>query len=240
MNKSLATNLLAALAVLAGLLAPEPYGALVLSVGLFALSGALTNWIAVHMLFERIPGFYGSGIIPLRFNEFKRGIHDLLMSTFFTPENVERLLSRPEATPAVIRLDPVLDSADLSGAFTSLVGAIKESRFGGMLAMIGGEAGLEPMRAPFEDKLRAALLEMTQTPAVQTALRDALTRAASRPELLEEVDHLVTQRLDELTPKMVKDIVSEMIRRHLGWLVVWGGVFGGLIGLVAELLRRGL
>jgi len=27
-----------------------------------------------------------------------------------------------------------------------------------------------------------------------------------------------------------------MIRRHLGWLVVWGGVFGGLIGLVVTFL----
>ena len=31
---------------------------------------------------------------------------------------------------------------------------------------------------------------------------------------------------------MVKDIVQTMIRQHLGWLVVWGGVFGGLIGLL--------
>jgi hypothetical protein len=25
-----------------------------------------------------------------------------------------------------------------------------------------------------------------------------------------------------------------MIRKHLGWLVLWGGVFGGLIGLICE------
>jgi hypothetical protein len=30
---------------------------------------------------------------------------------------------------------------------------------------------------------------------------------------------------------MVKEIIQTMIRQHLGWLVVWGGVFGGLIGL---------
>jgi len=31
---------------------------------------------------------------------------------------------------------------------------------------------------------------------------------------------------------MVKDIIQKMIRAHLGWLVVWGGVIGGLIGLI--------
>jgi len=35
-----------------------------------------------------------------------------------------------------------------------------------------------------------------------------------------------------MTPQMVKEIVQTMIRKHLGWLVVWGCVLGGAIGLV--------
>ena len=53
---------------------------------------------------------------------------------------------------------------------------------------------------------------------------------------MRKVDGIVTRRLGELTPGMVKEIVQDMIRRHLGWLVVWGGVFGGLIGLVTAFL----
>ncbi len=37
---------------------------------------------------------------------------------------------------------------------------------------------------------------------------------------------------------MVKTIIEDMIRKHLGWLVVWGGVFGGLIGVVANVLQH--
>jgi hypothetical protein len=37
--------------------------------------------------------------------------------------------------------------------------------------------------------------------------------------------------LQELTPEQVKLIVQKMIRQHLGWLVVWGGVIGGLMGV---------
>jgi len=50
------------------------------------------------------------------------------------------------------------------------------------------------------------------------------------------VGDIVQKRLDELTPGMVKDIIQKMIRNHLGWLVVWGGFFGGLIGLAASFL----
>ncbi len=35
---------------------------------------------------------------------------------------------------------------------------------------------------------------------------------------------------------MVKDMVHTLMREHLGWLVVWGGVFGGLIGCCSALL----
>lgn len=62
-----------------GLFLQQP---LVLSVGLFAFSGALTNWLAVHMLFEKVPGLYGSGVIPARFEQFKQAIADLMMEQF--------------------------------------------------------------------------------------------------------------------------------------------------------------
>jgi uncharacterized membrane protein YheB (UPF0754 family) len=52
--------------------------------------------------------------------------------------------------------------------------------------------------------------------------------------MIDRVDAIVMQRLNELTPEMVKTIVQDMIHKHLGWLVVWGGVFGGFIGLITS------
>ncbi len=48
-------------------------------------------------------------------------------------------------------------------------------------------------------------------------------------EVKGNVEAIIDQRLSELTPKLVKEIVQKMIKEHLGWLVVWGGVFGGLL-----------
>ena len=33
-----------------------------------------------------------------------------------------------------------------------------------------------------------------------------------------------------------KALMEEVIRKHLGWLIVWGNVFGGFIGLVSLLV----
>ena len=66
-----------------GVFLAEPYKTYVFNTGLFALSGGVTNWLAVHMLFERVPFLYGSGVIPMRFEEFKTGIRKLIMDQFF-------------------------------------------------------------------------------------------------------------------------------------------------------------
>ena len=42
--------------------------------------------------------------------------------------------------------------------------------------------------------------------------------------------------LQELTPEKVKTLMEEVIRTHLGWLIVWGNVFGSLIGVVSVAL----
>ncbi|MEC7758865.1 MAG: DUF445 domain-containing protein, partial [SAR324 cluster bacterium] len=89
-DKRLGTNLVAAALVCGGLWFNGPWRETLLNTGLFALSGAITNWLAIYMLFERVPGLYGSGVIPLHFEDFKTGINELIMHQFFNRENVEK------------------------------------------------------------------------------------------------------------------------------------------------------
>ena len=65
-----------------------------------------------------------------------------------------------------------------------------------------------------------------------------MTAASTRPRtqvatVRAEIDKVLTERMTTLTPKRVKHMMSNVIREHLGWLVVWGNVFGGLIGIVS-------
>jgi uncharacterized membrane protein YheB (UPF0754 family) len=206
---------------------------LLLSIGLFALSGALTNWIAVYMLFEKIPGFYGSGVVPARFEEFKAGIRVLMMEQFFTAENIQRFLSSDGSGTQTLDLEPVIDATDLSPAFDGLVSVIEESSLGSMLAMVGGVAALQPLKEPFTARLKKSLIEISSTDEFNQMLVQATTHAGNDPEIREKIASVIEKRLDELTPQLVKEIVQAMIKKHLGWLVVWGGFFGGLIGLIA-------
>ena len=235
MNKSLITNLITVALVIAGWLLNHP---LLFNVGLFSISGAFTNWLAVHMLFEKVPGLYGSGVIPARFEDFKNGIRNLMMEQFFTEENIDKFLSAESGIQPDLHLAPVIHKINLAPTFDSLVEVIKESKFGGMLAMVGGVEALQPMKEPFIEKMKASLEAMTQEEDFIALLREELEQPDVMAEMREKVSGIIEKRLNELTPELVKDIIQKMIREHLGWLVVWGGFFGGLIGLVFSLVAK--
>jgi len=232
MNKSLVTNILALTIAFCGYFLHQP---ILFSIGLFAVSGAITNWLAVYMLFEKVPGLYGSGVIPARFEEFKLAIKNLMMGQFFTDENIDRFL-KGDTDNNDFHLAPVIERVDLSSAFDALVEVIMKSSFGSMLGMFGGVDALTPLKEPFIVSMKSSLINMTKEESFQTLLREELEKPNVMSDIKHQIEAIVDARLNELTPKIVKDIVQEMIKQHLGWLVVWGGVFGGIIGLVAAVI----
>lgn len=235
MNKSLLTNLISLGVVGAGAVSPV-YRDQILAVGLFATSGAFTNWLAVHMLFERIPGLYGSGVVPARFEEFKAGIRKLIMEQFFTREKVEEFLAG-DSPDEPLDPEPVLSAVDYDRIYAGFVDVVLASPFGGMLGIVGGERALEPLRDPFKTKMKEELRDMLLSRSFSDAMTAGLQSAHAGEALVARAETIVTRRLEELTPQTVKQIVQEMIREHLGWLVVWGGVFGGFLGLIASFVR---
>ncbi|KGJ98009.1 hypothetical protein [Thalassotalea sp. ND16A] len=230
MNKSVITNLIALLVAVAGYLLKHD---MLFYVGIFAVSGAITNSLAVHMLFEKVPGLYGSGVIPARFEDFKAGIRDLMMKQFFTEANIDKFLSEKTGEASHLNFTPIIEKIDLEPAFDTLLKTIEESSFGSMLAMFGGNEALMPLKEPFIEKMQGSLIEISSSDKFNELVRDELEQPEVMGSMRDKVEDIINKRLDELTPKMVKDIIQEMIRKHLGWLVVWGGVFGGLIGLIS-------
>jgi uncharacterized membrane protein YheB (UPF0754 family) len=154
------------------------------------------------------------------------------MGQFFTKENMDKFFKEQKNSLfESLDISPLIENLDYKKFFNSLIETIEQSSFGPMLMMVGGTTALEPMREPFTEKMKSTILEFTKTEDFINGLNQGPQKEEIKDDVLKKVELIVQKRLDELTPQMVKKIIQDMIKKHLGWLVVWGGVFGALIGL---------
>ena len=223
MNKSLITNILALSLTIYGMFSPI-YSTEIFMAGLFSLSGGLTNWLAIHMLFEKVPLLYGSGVIPDRFEEFKQGIRELILTEFFSLSSINNFLENKVS----LKKNDLSKELDYDLIFTKLTEAIEESSLGSMLGMVGGKKALEPLKEPVKKKIKEVVEDVSNKIVEENHKTAELVR--------KDLEEIIDQRLVELTSQHVKIIIKQMIHKHLGWLVVWGGVFGFFIGIILGLL----
>ena len=221
MNKSLITNFLSTLIIIVGYLYQENYPFIIIT-GVFALSGSLTNWLAIHMLFEKVPLLYGSGVILDKFQDIKLGIKNLILQELFTETQINNFLLDNKVSTS----ETIINKIDFDKVFIGLVEAIEGSQLGGMLAMVGGRKALDPLKEPFTKKLKIIIEDFVTE---NTSNDNSSDTTAS---LLLKIENILDARLADLSPEDIKHIIQKMIKEHLGWLVVWGGFFGGLLGLV--------
>ena len=197
----------------------------VLAVGLFGFAGGVTNWLAVKMLFDRVPLLYGSGVIPARFRAIREAVKDAIMRYFFDEEYLERFFAEQMAGDDLgAKVQEVLASDEVDAIIDRKLEELAESPGGMMLQLVGTQT-VKPLVKQF-------VLGFGSEIAPLLAGEAGVDVSAMR----QQVDGLLETKLEELTPDRVKEMMEEVIREHLGWLIVWGNVFGGTIGLLSKAL----
>ena len=233
-HKGNVSNLISFCLLVVGLAASSwmAWSSWVLAAGLFGFAGGITNWLAVKMLFDRVPFLYGSGVIPNRFREIRKTVRDLILRHFFDVEYLERFFTgRMDALsddPGLeAKVAELLNSDEVDEIIERKLEELQATPAGAMLKMVG-TAMVKPMVKQFVSSLGSELAPRLAAEMAKSGL--------DVESLRQQVDQLLTAKLEELTPEVVRQMMEEVMREHLGWLIVWGNVFGGSIGLVARAL----
>lgn len=233
---------------------------IVQSVGLFAFSGGITNSLAVKMLFDRIPGLVGSGVIPARFREIRLKVKSLILEHFFDEAYLREFLSGSDTAidwKRYVKPGNASPAGGLKGFVESQweslsspqviqpivdreVEKLMESSIGGLLLMVGTER-VKPIVGQFVQAILGSLRPRVLEIAARAETSGG-TVELDREKILEDVratvDKLLTRKLEQLDAETVKRMMEQVIRDHLGWLVVWGNVFGAILGVVPVLVNR--
>lgn len=189
----------------------------VLSLGLFAAAGGITNWAAIKMLFDKIPYVKGSGIIPARFKEIREVVKGVIMKNFFDEVYLGRYF---KDQILAVDLEEKLETFLKSDNMVKLLQAV----FGDDAQM------LLPMIQPYALKTGKKM-----APLIKMKIRE-MDLVEDLKAVRNQIDAMLTKKMEELTPMKVKALLEEIMRKHLFWLVVWGNIFGGLLGVLSAAL----
>jgi uncharacterized membrane protein YheB (UPF0754 family) len=242
-------------------------GPYILSFGLFGFAGGITNWLAVKMLFDKVPLLYGSGVIPRRFKEIREVVKNTIMKTFFDREYLDKYMRLKVGQIAASmnidqKIQVMLESPVVDEIIDRKLEELNTRPEGMVLAMMGiAPEQLRPMIKPFilgmgrcvalqfsfsNEEMHSFTVSLNNNTFQSFVLlfdSDVVPMFLNSMEpgsfmnidrLRVELDDLMTTKLEELSPDKVKQLLEEVMREHLGWLIVWGNIFGGFIGIVAQ------
>ncbi len=229
-SKALLSDVISLLFVAAGYFL---HSSIILNSALFALSGSLTNHLAIYMLYHKVPFLYGSGVIEQNFQAFKESIKEMIMSEFFTKDRLESFLQNEQKQ---IDLKPMVVSADFDPAFDALSQSVMESKLGSALQLFGGTEALETLREPFNKRLKSAVVKIVSSETFKEQMTHRIKNSSFSDDFEKSIRDIVEQRLEELSSKKVKEMIQRLISEHLGWLVLWGALLGAVIGLLLSTL----
>ena len=258
MDKGTLSNVISAAVVVVGFLLPEGTARdFLLSVGLFAFSGGITNSLAIKMLFDRIPGLIGSGVVPARFQEIREKIRSVILEHFFDEEHLRRYLEKHRGEwdwkswvrqtgdgrgPVVEIIEKHWDALASPERLQPFVDAevekLLDSKIGGLLIMVGVDSVKPAVRqfvSSFAATMKSRVIELASKAEPSDAAIE-LDEAKLLRDVRAQVEVLLQEKLVELDAPVVKRVVEDVIRSHLGWLVVWGNVLGAVLGLADFLL----
>lgn len=256
MDKGTVSNVTSTCVLVLGLLLDSsPAQGWILSAGLFAFSGGITNWLAVKMLFDKIPGLIGSGVIPARFREIRRKVKDLILEHFFDEEYLRRFFaehqkdvdwsryvksSGSDKSPVTSFVEQQWDKLTAAEAIQPIIDEqidkLSDSSVGGFLMIVGID-NIRPAVNRFVSAFVASMQEKVLAAAenvTTSQLQIEIDEERVVEDIRTQVEPLLEKKLEELHADDVKRMMEDVIRNHLGWLIVWGNVFGGALGILAN------
>eukprot|EP00924_Labyrinthula_sp_SR-Ha-C_P003006 snap_masked-scaffold_58-processed-gene-0.36-mRNA-1 protein AED:1.00 eAED:1.00 QI:0/0/0/0/1/1/2/0/331 len=204
--------------------------------------GGFTNFLAIKMLFDKVPFLVGSGVILREFKSIRKAIKQVIMEMFFDKEFLEEYLS--------VRAQELVRKVDIKGMIEValsdpqveklLIQKLRANAKGNKIGNKFIKGLLKVQKAENVVKIFKPILGKMAGEIVPAIIENVEFNQLFDLDLVEkEVDKLLTEKLDLLTPELVKRLLERLIREHLGWLVVWGNVFGGLIGVISQAVGFG-
>ncbi|XP_031552060.1 uncharacterized protein LOC116289312 [Actinia tenebrosa] len=210
--------------------------------GLFGFTGGVTNWIAVKLIFSRIPRLFCSGALFKYFVTVREVVADFIIEAFFSSSQVKRymqnkifcLLDSENFDQSLLN---ILNSEKITSIVEKKLNLLMASPEGLMLQSLGvTKLRLRPVIMSYITDMRSYTSPLLIASLQSSELSDT-------EKIRGQIIDVIATRTQQISPQQVQQIITEALYKYLSSLVVWGNLFGAIVGCiieVASIYTRGL
>lgn len=206
---------------------------LVRAFGLFGFSGGMTNWLAIRMMFDKIPFLIGSGILLKHFIEIRENVKKTTMETYFDAGHITSYVQqKTEMILSALQLEEsirdIIRSPEVQQLIEDKIDDMYETPEGMVLGMMVNKEKMKTSIMPSIENIGGDIV-----PLVSQMIRSS--EHLTEENLREKIDEMITSKLVEMSPEFVIGVVKDMVETELGWVIIWGNIFGGMLGIILEI-----
>lgn len=206
---------------------------LIRAFGLFGFSGGMTNWLAIRMMFDKVPFLIGSGILLKHFIEIRENVKKTTMDTYFDAGHITSYVQqKTEMILSALQLEEsirdIIRSPEVQQLIEEKIDDMYETPEGMVLGMMVNKSKMKTSIMPSIENIGGDIV-----PLVSQMIRSS--EHLTEDNLREKIDEMITSKLVEMEPGLVIGVVKDMVETELGWVIIWGNIFGGLLGIILEI-----
>jgi len=233
---------------------------LFISVGIGALIGYITNYVAIKLLFRpykpiKIKNItiFPAGVIPREKRALAKKVGEVVKKYILSKEEIKQIVTSKEVKEEIERfLDKKLDEMlnqdiyafvskdEFAKKISSLINTIINQKF----PMFAGFINQEQLERLFREldldiKLNSFLDKKSLKEKLFSEIEWFLENELPEILLKAQIDKIVEKRVSNFDEKELEDMLFVLMKKHFSFINFAGAFLGGIIGFVQYLIISG-
>ncbi|WP_456471065.1 DUF445 domain-containing protein [Caminibacter sp.] len=223
------------------------------SVGIGALIGYVTNYVAIKLLFRPYKPvkignitIFPQGVIPREKKSLAKKVGEVVKNYILSEEEIKKVITSPEVREEIEKfldekiehltdkeITEFISKEEMADNFAKIIVKVVQEKFS-MFASLISEDMIKNILIQLEVPLK--INELVKSEKIKEILKkevfEFLEKEVPQIFLKAHVDKIVEEKVDSFDEKTLEDMLFSLMKKHFSFINFAGAVLGGIIGFV--------
>ena len=223
------------------------------SVGIGALIGYVTNYVAIKLLFRPYKPvkignitIFPQGVIPREKKSLAKKVGEVVKNYILSEEEIKKIITSPEVREEIEKfldekieyltdkeITEFISKEEMADNFAKIIVKVVQEKFS-MFASLISEDMIKNILIQLEVPLK--INELAKSEKIKEILKkevfEFLEKEVPQIFLKAHVDKIVEEKVASFDEKTLEDMLFSLMKKHFSFINFAGAVLGGVIGFI--------